>query len=112
MIVFAAGLAFPRCECPSTISRAIGRGLHHVNNVRVFRIGICATEVAAAEYPGIFGALLPGDAAVVRAKESLTHDGVDALTVRAGSDGYADTPARSVGQAGFACGLPGRAFIR
>src|SRR5437867_2160398 len=112
MIVFAAGFAFPRCECLSAIRRAIGRGLHHINDVGVFRIGVRATEIAASEHPWIFGALLPRQTAVIRAKESLTHDRIDALAVCAGSDGYTDAPARIVRQTGFTDLSPGRAFVR
>src|SRR5437867_9180556 len=111
MIVFAAGLAFPRCECLSTINRAICRSLHHINDIRVFRIGVGATEVAAAEHPRIFGALLPCHAAIVRAEESLTHDGVDALAVCAGSDGDTDTSAWILWQTGFADLLPRRLHL-
>ena len=112
VIVFAAGLAFPGRERLAAVEGAIRRSLHHVNDIGVFRIYIRTTEIAATHHSWIFVALLPGRAAVVRAKETLIQDRVNALAFRTRRDRHTDSTARIVRQARAADLLPRRSLVK
>ena len=111
VIVFATWLTFPGREGLAAIDGAIRRSLHHVNHIGVFRIYIRTTEIAATNHSWIFVTLLPRRAAVVRAKETLIQNRVNALAFRARRDRHTDSTPRIVRQARAADWLPRRAPI-
>ena len=68
MVIVAAGRAFIGDEILAAVGGAIGGGLHHVNDVRIFRIHVHAADVEIAGDARVFGDLAPVGAAIVGAE--------------------------------------------
>src|SRR5580698_514479 len=95
VVVLTAGRALERSERDTTISGAVHRGAHGVDNVRILRVHKNAATIVALPVAdaGIFsGHVTPGGAAIVRAVESravfdVGADDVHALTLGVHGDG-------------------------
>src|SRR5258708_18146278 len=106
-MVCPGGSAFPWHEGAGTVGGFVRRGLHHVNDFRIFWIGKDAAKIIVTEPSGILRDLLPGFTGIVGAKKSLAHQGENALAGKAGSNGETDASATGRRQTFFASGSPG-----
>ena len=109
VIVLAARRALERLEGLPAVVRAVGRGLHHVDDFRVLRVNEHAAEIPAAHDARVARRLPPTLPGVVGAEETLVHDGVDASVARRGHD--ADPSARLLRQPRAAEGVPRLALV-
>src|SRR5437764_2251829 len=111
MLVLTTRRALVGFKSFPAIGRAIHRSLHDIDDISVLRINEDAAEISAAHDARIGRRLLPTRAAVIRAKESLIHNRIDAIAAIARCDHDADSSARLLRQSCAIHRLPRRALV-